>query len=169
MSESDRKRNELASLWQTTAARIRGFVWRIIGDLDVANEVLSRTFLEAARSWDGYTGKGSRQAWLFGIAGNLARHERRRRSRWKLVPLIEDRTYAEDFGSGPDEDDVAVMWKAIKDLPDHLREAIILRLENEMSYSQIAEALDIPIGTVRSRLHEAVRRLREGVGRSIKE
>ncbi len=52
------------------------------------------------------------------------------------------------------------MWNAIQELPPLYRQTLLLRLADELSYEEIAAALDVPLGTVRSRIHEAVRRLR---------
>jgi RNA polymerase sigma-70 factor (ECF subfamily) len=116
--------------------------------------------LEAARQWDRYRGKGSREAWLFGIARNQARLHRRWWKRRREEPLDEDLalpTPPAEVTSGEDE---VRMWNAIQELPPLYRQTLLLRLADELSYEEIAAALDVPLGTVRSRIHEAVRRLR---------
>jgi RNA polymerase sigma-70 factor (ECF subfamily) len=66
--------------------------------------------------------------------------------------------------AGPAEDPrLENMRAAIAGLPEALRETLALRLRAELSYEEIAETLQIPVGTVRSRLHDAVRRLRAAV------
>ena len=91
------------------------------------------------------------RAWLFGIARNiLARHYRRQPE--SAIEFPTEST-AEDAR-------LPAMREAITALAPELRETLELRIEQELSYEEIAGVLDIPIGTVRSRLHNAVRRLR---------
>ena len=56
---------------------------------------------------------------------------------------------------------IGEMRRAIAKLPDEMRETLELRLADDLSYEEIAAVLEIPVGTVRSRLHNAVRKLRE--------
>jgi len=149
----------LESLWRSTAERLRRFLYRTLGDGDAANDLVSQTFLEAARGWKRYRGKGSRQAWLFGIARNLVKKELNRRGRQRSVPLEE----AAWVPAAEPPDQQAILesvWAAIQQLPPHLQQTLTLRLADELSYEEIAAALDVPLGTVRSRLHDAVRRLK---------
>jgi RNA polymerase sigma-70 factor (ECF subfamily) len=97
------------------------------------------------------------RAWLFGIARHmLARHYRRQRD-----PLPVAQTWYESAPEPAARDDrLAAMREAIRTLPAELRDTLELRLEQELSYEEIAHVLGIPIGTVRSRLHNAVRQLR---------
>jgi RNA polymerase sigma-70 factor (ECF subfamily) len=69
----------------------------------------------------------------------------------------------EDVRAPSDEGDerIAEMREAIVKLPEEMRETLELRLADELSYEEIAAVLEIPIGTVRSRLHNAVKKLRE--------
>jgi len=152
---------QIEQLWQISAGRLRKFLYRLVGNIDTANDLLSQTFLEAARHWRRYRGKGSRQAWLFGIARNLARLEIRRQSARPTEPLPPDLAATEAPEESTLQEPTARMWTAVSKLPEHLRRTLTLRLANEMSYEEIAAALDIPIGTVRSRLHQAVHRLRD--------
>ena len=159
----DSERVQIEQLWGSSAGRVQRFLIRLVGNLDTANDLLSQTFLEAARHWRHYRGKGSRQAWLFGIARNVARQELRRLRREPSEPLPPDSLAAPPAESGLPAEDIRRMWEAISQLPAHLRQTLALRLTDEMRYEEIAAALDIPVGTVRSRLHQAVRRLRQAL------
>ncbi len=151
---------QLESLWNSTAGKLRSLLLRWVSDPNTADDLLSQTFLEAARHWRQYAGRGSRQAWLFGIARNLVRRERRTVRPEALIgePPAPDEADAHDT-----EASVVRMRAAIAELPEHLRTTLTLRLADELRYEEIAAALDLPIGTVRSRLHEAVRRLRKAM------
>jgi len=122
-------------------------------------DLLGQTFLEVVRNWDSYSGRGSREAWVIGIARNVARREGRRRRPQRLDATATEPVAPDEAESTDDE--LARMRRAIAQLPKHLRQTLILRLTEELTYEQIAQVLGIPLGTVRSRLHAAVRRLRE--------
>jgi len=71
---------------------------------------------------------------------------------------------------GPQDDSrLEIMRESISKLNPALREIMELRLQSELSYEEIAEALDIPVGTVRSRLHHAVKQLRDALNRAAKK
>ena len=159
----DSERVQIERLWESSASRVQRFLIRLVGNLDTANDLLSQTFLEAARHWRRYRGQGSRQAWLFGIARNLARRELRRLHLEPSEPLSPELPAARQAEPGVTDEDVRRMWEAISQLPEHLRQTLTLRLTEEMRYEEIAAALDIPVGTVRSRLHQAVQRLRQAL------
>ncbi len=129
--------------------------------MDMANDLLSQTFLEAARGWQGYDGRASREAWLFGVARNTLRRARRSQRIRCAEPLSREPVAPISNDSVDDAQDLLRIRAAIAELPEHLRHTLTLRLADDMAYEHIAAVLDVPIGTVRSRLHEAVRRLRE--------
>ncbi len=165
----DQAARTIESLWTGCADRVRRYLMRFLGDSEAANDLLGQTFLEAARQWDRYRGKGSREAWLFGIARNQARLHQRWWERRRETPLdeaIEQPTPPAEVESNEEE---ARMWNAIQELPPLYRQTLLLRLADELSYEEIAAALDVPLGTVRSRVHEAVRRLRTQLNPSGKE
>ena len=125
----------------------------------VAHDLLQETFLQVVRQSDRVAGVAQPRAWLFGIARNiLAMHYRRSQQPVAALAVVPE------IGDAPGEDPrLPAMREAIAQLAPELREALELRLEEELSYEEIARVLDIPIGTVRSRLHHAVRRLREAL------
>lgn len=122
-----------------------------------AQDLLQETFLQVVRSADRLRAIETPRAWLFGIARNmLAGHYRRRQ------PTAEPMAGMPEKPAPETEEDhrLASMRQAIAKLPAELRETLELRLTDELSYEEIATVLIIPVGTVRSRLHNAVRRLR---------
>lgn len=155
------ERLQIETLWHSCAVRVRRFLRRSVGDIEAADDLLGQTFLEAARSWHRFTGRGNREAWLFGIARNLSRRARRSGRLRRTEPLVQEPAARVDPVFEASSEELQRMRAAIARLPDKLRETLTYRLADEMSYEQIAAALDVPIGTVRSRLHDAVRRLRE--------
>ena len=106
--------------------------------------------------------------WLYGIATNLvAKHHRREARRLRAVArLANQRLPAADLAAGVDESlDAASTWErvaaVVTALPPPERDALLLHVWEDLSYEDVAAALDIPVGTVRSRLNRARRRIRE--------
>ena len=146
----------LDSLYRRVGPLLLAYLRGHVGRRGDAEELLQETFVIAARQPDALAAADSPRAWLFGIARNLARdHLRRRRSRDMAALDADPAAEAVE----PD-DRLDAMRSAIGRLPEPQREVLELRLAQELSYAEIAEALAIPVGTVRSRLHHAVAALR---------
>ena len=101
----------------------------------------------------------SPRAYLFGIARNLSHEEYRRAKRPEAMP---DELVAK-ADAVPSNPRVEAMREAIMKLNPAFREVLELRMQMELSYDEIAAALEVPIGTVRSRLHHAVKQLRRAM------
>ncbi|MBB6345669.1 RNA polymerase sigma factor [Nonomuraea muscovyensis] len=138
----------------------------------VADDLAAETFLVAfgkRRTFD--PGRGAVRPWLFGIATNLLAQHRRSETR-RLEAL--QRTPAEGRAEGGHEDRVAARLVAasaqgplaaeLRRLPDGDRDVLLLVALADLSYEEVALALDIPPGTVGSRLNRARRRLRAALG-----
>jgi RNA polymerase sigma-70 factor (ECF subfamily) len=122
---------------------------------DEADELLQETFTQAARNLERLTGADSPRAWLFGIARNVGLSARRKRR--SVRPLDDEPAARLSTATDPR---IERMREAIAKLGDIHREVIELRLGRDLSYEEIAAALRVPVGTVRSRLHHAMRQLR---------
>jgi RNA polymerase sigma factor (sigma-70 family) len=144
-------------LYRQHAGELHSYLARRCSDTATAGDLLQETFLQVVRQMDQLPTVTMPRAWLFGIARHmLARHYRRQRD----LPIVAELWYE----PAPAKDDrLAAMKEAIRQLPAELRDTLELRLEQELSYEEIAHVLDIPIGTVRSRLHNAVRQLRDAM------
>ena len=155
----------LAALYRAHGPDLLRYLRRSVGGAGATpapEDLLQETFVQAMRRADALSAVRSPRAWLFGIARNVALTAVRR-SR-PMQPLDLGAASA-GRGEPADEDPrLESMRSAIARLPGTLREALELRLREELSYEEIAEVLGVPVGTVRSRLHHAVRRLREAVG-----
>ncbi len=147
----------LAELYQDVGPGLLTYLRRRLGDLHAAEDVLQETFCQAARRFERLAEAASPRAWLFTIARNLAATVRRRQR--SVVALTVEPPAVEQTADARLE----AMHAAIAELPESMRETLELRLRDELSYEEIAAVLDVPIGTVRSRLHHAVQRLRETV------
>jgi len=147
------------------------FLTRFLGSRAAADDVFQETFLQVHLSADTFDPARRLKPWLFTIAANKARDYHRRNSRRQALSLSasmgdegESQRYVDllqaDLPS-PDEpladaERSRLIRKVVDDLPAHLREILLLSYFQKMSYNQIAEALEIPLGTVKSRLHTAV-------------
>jgi len=131
-----------------------------------AEDVSQETFIRAYRAIDRFDEKYRFYTWLHRIAVNLCINVFRRRKRARLVPLPGTEIGSE-WADVPDprsgEDDASLrrdLDKALTRLPAEQRAVFVLRVKDEMSYSEISKLLGIPVGTVMSRLNRARQRLR---------
>jgi RNA polymerase sigma factor (sigma-70 family) len=162
------------SLFDDYARAVYNHAFRLTGDWSAAEDVLSLTFLEAWRlreavDLDG----GSLRPWLLGIATNTARNTRRtaRRheaavSRLPREDVLPD--FAEELvGRIDDAGRVALLQAALSRLRRPEREVVSLCIWSGMDYAAAAEALGIPVGTVRSRLSRARKKLHTFAGTGV--
>jgi RNA polymerase sigma-70 factor (ECF subfamily) len=154
--------------------RLQNVIYRYIRDFqrseDLAQEAFVRVYLHRER----YRKTGKFSTWIFTIAVNLAKNEIRRKVRLRntlsIDHLKELLGSAEPFLADPDADTQRhverdqtgeVITRAIARLPEVYREALILRDIQGLSYDEIGEVLEIPGGTVRSRINRARLMLKE--------
>lgn len=141
-------------------------------DLAAAEDLVQETFLAAAESLKKFEGRSSTYTWLYGILLNKFRRWLRRKER-KVVSLQSvstgrddqhaDEVFETDY-PGPGEwaerrEVAAEVRRAVQGLEADHRSVITLRYVEGMSYGEIAEALDCPIGTVKSRIHYALQKI----------
>jgi RNA polymerase sigma-70 factor (ECF subfamily) len=154
-----------AALFDRHAGLVFRFLVRRVGR-DGAEELLGETFriaFERRSSFD--TGYASARPWLYGIATNLlAKHRRTEARRLRAtarLAVTRGEAFADRVVAAVDADRLwPRMADAIATLPDGERDALLLFVWEEMPYEEIAAALAIPVGTVRSRLNRARQRLR---------
>ena len=146
---------QLAKLYHEHGPALLTYLRHRFDGVESAEDLLQETLLQAARRPGRLTEAVSPRAWLFAIARNVGLTALRRRKLTVALPAVVpvDQTRTDPR--------VEQMRAVIVQLPDHQREVLELRLRDELSYEEIAVVLKIPVGTVRSRLHHAVRRLRE--------
>ncbi|MFD4612175.1 RNA polymerase sigma factor [Streptomyces sp. NPDC058451] len=155
------------ALYEEYAREVYNHAYRLSGDWSTAEEVLSETFLTAWRTRHTVDPEGdSLRPWLLGIATNKARNTNRgigrrlaflaRRPAPELVADIADAT----VGRVDDARRLAAVRQALGGLRRQEREALALCVWSGLNYAEAAEALGVPVGTVRSRLSRARTRLR---------
>ena len=139
-------------------ARIRRFVWSFSSDPAEADDLAQETFLKVLKSAGGYRGEGSAAGWLFRIAtrtGIDARRRRIRRAETALIPGMEPPSPATVETDYESCQRLERAWKGMDQLSEASRLALLLREIEGLSYREMSEALDCPVGTVLSRVSRA--------------
>ena len=155
---------------------LQRFLLRLTGSRAAAEAAFQDTFLQVHLSADMFDLTRRFKPWLFTIAANKARDALRRNTRRKALDLSapisggasgdgdQGRTYVDLLeidvdppGAAMDKEERdRLVQEALDELPFALREILLLAYFQRLSYNQIADALEIPLGTVKSRLHAAV-------------
>lgn len=146
---------QLEALYRDHARALIGYFRRHQALAGHAEDLLQDTFVRALRGIGRLHTSVSPRAYLFGIARHVSLDALRRPA--PAEPLLSE----PEAPASPTEDArLEPLREAIARLPEAQRETLLLKLQLDLSYAEIAEVLAIPVGTVRSRLHHAVRELR---------
>jgi RNA polymerase sigma-70 factor (ECF subfamily) len=151
----------LAALIERHAGRLHGFLARLAGDRDDADDLLQDTWVRVARGARSFDPNRKVRPWLFGIAANLARDLHRRRSVRRRAALDGSTAAATGQPVFRPLERIDLRDRVLR-LPARLREVLLLRFYEGLDEAEMAEALGVPKGTVKSRLHGAIRELRRG-------
>ena len=149
----------LVRRWQQPVGR---FLARLAGPADRVDDLCQEVFLRVYEAAGRYRETGTFSTWLYRIALNVARDAGRRRRR-DPVPLDD----TDPAGTGPAPEAVCagqelarLVARAVAELPDPLREVLVLRHYEDMSFEQIARLTGTPASTLKSRFAAALERLR---------
>jgi len=150
--------------------RVYRVVYRFLGNHEDALDVAQETFIRAYRGIQDYRGAAQMCTWLHSIAANLARNrlrDSRRKGRDMGVSLDADgacdppRSDCTPRTAAEQHEFEETLQRCLTELPEPYRMAFALRTFDDLSYEAIAETLGIPVGTVKSRINQARRMLRE--------
>ena len=179
-------RDVFAQLLHRYERELYNYLRRYLGDADMAQDVFQATFLQVHLKCDKFESGRRFRPWLYTIATNQAIDAQRRNKRHRMVSL--DRA-----GAGREEDDISILMEllvsgepnplneldrqerrmvvrdGVESLPDPLKAVVVLVYYQGMKYREAADVLDIPVGTVKSRLHTAVQKLHEVWDREFSE
>jgi RNA polymerase sigma-70 factor (ECF subfamily) len=146
------------------------FALRLTGSPADAEDLVQETFLRAYRSWDHYTPGTAAKSWLFTICRNAFLRQRQQDTRRSQVmqeaapaetplfmPAYQDDPEGEFFGGLVDE----TVLQHINEIPEEFREVVLLSDLEGLAYAEIAKVLDVPLGTVKSRLFRGRRLLQK--------
>ena len=149
------------------------FLFRFIGEAALAEDVFQETFLQVHMSAGAFDQQRAFKPWLFTIAANKGRDAMRSRQRRQAAPLDatiggeeDGRTsYSDIMPANIPPPDFSLMnletrqavEKIVGEMPEGLRVVLLLSYFDEMPYKDIADMLNVPLGTVKSRLHAAIK------------
>jgi RNA polymerase sigma-70 factor (ECF subfamily) len=152
-------------LVQRHGPMVFNFLLRFLPDPDDAADLAQEVFLQAWRQLVRFDPqKGRFRNWLLRIASNAAVN--RLRSRRRAVERERTAVTLQDDGGFPpvvrleEEESLEQLRDAVRTLPDGERQVVLLACYHELPYREVAAVLDVPVGTVKSRMHSAVARLR---------
>ena len=153
--------------------RLLNFIYRFVNDLDLAEDLVQDTLLKLYTHKDSYQEIAKFSTWLYTIAANLARTELRKKKRRKTFSVTElsreDREFiivssdvdpSEDLSSQNFERNIQL---ALAELPDDFKTIIILRDIQELSYDEISKIVNVPLGTVKSRINRGRVKLQQSL------
>lgn len=171
--EASTDRAPAPNSWEDVARhhgrKIYNYAYRLTGNPDDAHDLVQEVLLRVRRGLGTFQ-PGSFDGWLWRITRNAFIDDVRRKQRRPTSPLPDepDRMLR---NSSPSPDEVLAsirigedIQKALIGLPFEFREAVVLCDVVGMSYAEMADSLDVPVGTVRSRIHRGRRLLRERLG-----
>ena len=148
------------------------FLSRFTGDRTLAEDVFQEAFLQLHLSAGAFDSSRRLKPWLFTIAANKARDAMRSRARRQAAPLDADvsgsegeATYVDLMPANiPDPVESLLNLETrqavqtiVEQMPEHLRTVLLLSYFHDFAYKEIAEVLSVPLGTIKSRLHAAVK------------
>jgi RNA polymerase sigma-70 factor (ECF subfamily) len=154
----------LRDLYDRHADATLRLIRRSTGDAGLAEDILQETWLAVWRSAGSFRGDGSVRSWLLGVARRQAYNRLRRN---EAPPVDDSLTEAVPDAAASVEEEVLdhateqELARLIATLPEHLQEVLYLVLVDELRYREVAGVLAIPVGTVKSRMSHARRRLAE--------
>jgi len=163
-------------LYDRYERRLFGFVLSLGGTRDRAEDVVQKTWLKVLDQLDSYQMRGRFRAWLFTIGHRVWLDEVR--SAWEQRRVSLEGNPGTDYGGLPIDESIMVaadspmeqaarkerldiVYSAIETLPDMMRQALLLRIDADMTHKEISEVMDCPLGTTLWRVREATRRLKD--------
>ena len=158
----------LSTAFDDAHQELLGTLYYVVGNLDDAKDVLQDAFLKCWRNRSSLSEIDNLRAWIFRIAINTARDYRK--SAWnrkrKILPEqspVIEKSHTVEQELMHDEE-VQQLRDAVMRLRPEEQEVFLLRQNGELTYEAIAEAISIPLGTVKTRMRNALKQLRESVG-----
>ncbi|MDH4227293.1 MAG: sigma-70 family RNA polymerase sigma factor [Deltaproteobacteria bacterium] len=157
-----------AALIERYRARLYAFVYKTVGNeadsLDVCQKVFVQVFLNAS----GFEWRSSFKTWLYRIAVNASLNHIEARGR-EAVTVEDFESLGALAASTPPEELIKgernrILKRAVDELPWKQRMTVVMRIYEDLSYSEIADTLECPLGTVKANMHHALASLRKKIG-----
>jgi RNA polymerase sigma-70 factor (ECF subfamily) len=143
--------------------RLFGFCYRMMDDRATAQDVVQEVFVRVLKYRRTYRDNGSFESWLFQIARNACSDFLRKHPAMHSVDDVPNAAMSDPGHEArfQQSEEIAVLRQALLKLPPEKRELIILARYQGMTYAQLAKLMDADIGTMRVRLHRAIKQLEE--------
>lgn len=155
------------------------FIVRLLGDSFFSEDVVQETFLRVYRNRHRYHQVAKFSTWIYTIASNLAKTELRRRKVRNFFSISSKGEDEKDYDLVDSSVDIErevdgalkteAILKEIDKLPHHFKEAVLLRDVQDLSYEEISQILNVPLGTVKSRVNRGRSRLQKRLGYLVRE
>ena len=152
-------RDAMQQIYEQCSGRVYALMVRIVGRQD-ADDLTQQVFLQMFRKLEQFSGGSKLETWLHRLATNEALQHLRKKKRQAVQPLVIEPS-AIDTNPLMESEKVQMLEIALTRIDPELRAILSLKEEQNLSYREIAETLDIPEGTVGSRLNRARKELRE--------
>lgn len=151
-----------AQIVELYSTRLYGYFYRLSGNAETSDDLLSEVFVKLVEKIDTYN-SGAFELWLFKIATNSFYDHLRRQQRQKKLLDGHRQQLEEEMAAGRPSDDGAIdmLQGCLGRLDEQTRELIVLRYYSDLSFKEIAKMRKEPIGTVLSKVHRGLAKLRE--------
>ncbi|MEX0816212.1 MAG: sigma-70 family RNA polymerase sigma factor [Gaiellales bacterium] len=180
LAEDARERAKFEEEVLQLADQVYRVARRLVSSREEAEDLVQETYARAFRSWRSYTPGTNLRAWLFRILTNLNIDRGRREQRAPATEPLEEGDYflynrLEEDGGAADEERVVErlsqdgIVQALSAVPHDFRDVIVLVDIGDFTYQEAAQILDIPVGTVMSRLHRGRRVLKQELAETAVE
>lgn len=172
------RRDAFGQLVERYQHRLYRGLLHVLGSADEAQETAQEAFVHAFEKLGSYKGQAAFYSWLFRIALNASISARRKSRRMSAsvesrreengVEPLDENPSAEPSYAMDVSDRQRLVRQALAELSEEFRTALVLKEMDGMSYEEIAEVVDVPLGTVRSRIHRARLELRSKLSMLLK-
>jgi len=162
--------------------RLISYAYGILKNMEEAKDIVQDAFIRAYRKADYFSAEGNFTGWIYRIVGNLAKNRLKKLKKSYMVFSIDAEKEFKDGGtvSYEIEDDTMtpermaensqfaeLLEEGVEQLNDNYRDIFIMRNMQDMSYEEIADELDLPLGTVKSRLNRARAQVKEYIDKRM--
>ncbi len=151
--------------------RLMNVIGRMLSSVEEAEDVVQETFIRVYQHRQSFNFQHCFSTWIYTIGLNLARNELRRRKKFKFTEISEMKGNEKELAVDAKVPSrlPEVLNAAIKTLPEKYKAAFLLRDVQEMPYEEVAQVLEVPLGTVKSRVNRARLMLRDKLHPRLEE
>ena len=154
--------DELEEIMTETKMSLTGFIYRMVKQPEITEEIFQETWLNVVKNLDSYDRNKPFKPWLFRIARNLSiNHLNRRKLREKKEQTLNEIYPTHSVNPGEMQANEERLMRCLNQIPTRFRDVIRLRFFDEMSLEDISTVLNVPVGTVYSRSNRGLKHLRK--------